>query len=167
MSCKEKCENFKPSGKPDCYKNKYSCCACRACEHNSDCETRIGKCLYCQHVKTQTTSYPYYPYYPNTSPTYPTITYQSFTSNLHKTIMQLQRAPRDYCSVCSICGCPLRKEDIYASLVGELWHQGMPVSMATPAGLHFCKECFMKVQKYANDSVDRAFIRMRQLEDYF
>jgi hypothetical protein len=79
--------------------------------------------------------------------------------------MNCQIATKEYTSVCSICGFPLRKEDIFASMCGELWHQGMPEHMSTPAQLHFCLECFLKVKTYANESVERAMRKTRQLEN--
>ena len=49
--CKQHCENYKPFGKKECYKNKCDTCECKDCNDNNDCETRIAKCLYCKHVK--------------------------------------------------------------------------------------------------------------------
>jgi hypothetical protein len=37
--------------------------------------------------------------------------------------------------------------------------------MSTPAQLHFCLECFLKVKTYANESVERAMRKTRQLEN--
>ena len=57
--CKQHCENYKPFGKKECYKNKCDTCECKNCNDNNDCETRIAKCLYCKHVKISYWTYTY------------------------------------------------------------------------------------------------------------
>lgn len=73
---------------------------------------------------------------------------------------------KKFVSVCSICGCPLEKEQIYASMCGELWWAAIDKSTSHEASLHFCNECFTKVAQYANEPVRRAVQRVRALEEY-
>lgn len=81
--------------------------------------------------------------------------------------MTSQRATqKNFVSVCSICGCPLEKHQIYASMCGSLWWAAIDKSKSHEASLHFCNECFTKVAQFANEPVARAVRRVKALEDY-
>lgn len=70
----------------------------------------------------------------------------------------------DYVNVCCLCGCPLKLNEIAARLIGDI----QDFEEKTPpqyAAIVFCSECKKKVLQYANDSVDTAVRRMRQMGD--
>lgn len=73
-------------------------------------------------------------------------------------------ALEEYISVCCFCGCALKTEEIAARLCGE--YQDF-IDRAPPqnASLIFCPDCKLKVEQYANDSIQKAWFRMQQLEE--
>jgi hypothetical protein len=73
---------------------------------------------------------------------------------------------KKFVSVCSICGCPLEREQIYASMCGNLWWAAIDKNARHEASLHFCNECFTKVAQFANESVETAVARVKKLERY-
>jgi hypothetical protein len=70
---------------------------------------------------------------------------------------------KEYVSVCCVCGCALKTEEIAARMVGDFQDfevKGPPQQ----AAIVFCKDCKTKVERYANDTVQRAWFRMQQLD---
>ena len=69
----------------------------------------------------------------------------------------------EYVSVCCACGCALKPEEVSARMVGDFQDfdiRGPPQG----ASIVFCPSCKEKVQKYANDPVRTAWLRMHKLE---
>jgi hypothetical protein len=69
----------------------------------------------------------------------------------------------EYVSVCCVCGCALKTEEIAARMVGDFQDfevKGPPQY----AAIVFCSDCKTKVEQYANDTVLKAWIRMQQLD---
>lgn len=69
----------------------------------------------------------------------------------------------EYVSVCCFCGCALKTEEVAARLIGELqdFNQRGPPQ---PAAVVFCADCLIKLETYANDTVQKAWFRMQALD---
>jgi hypothetical protein len=69
----------------------------------------------------------------------------------------------EYINVCCFCGCALRLEEVAARMQGmyqDFVYRNPPVD----ACLVFCPDCKEKVEMYANDTVQKAWFRMQQLD---
>ena len=69
----------------------------------------------------------------------------------------------EYTTVCCVCGCALKTQEVAARLSGEYIdyiHRSPPMD----ATLVFCPDCKIKIELYANDSVQKAWFRMQELE---
>jgi len=72
--------------------------------------------------------------------------------------------PEDiYISVCSMCGYPLKPQEISARLVGCLIDITDPLDFA-PACLDFCVGCTDKVLQFSNEEISVAISRMQEMK---
>lgn len=70
----------------------------------------------------------------------------------------------EYVSVCCFCGVALEVSEIAARFIGEM-QDFETKTPPQPAALIFCSECLEKCRTYSNDSIQKAWYRMQQLEE--